>query len=148
MRTIARRGITMMEVAIGTLLVGAVLASTLHLVGPTVRATRHAEDRMLASLLAEDTLERVLLEPFDTIHKFHNWSGQPLDVDDQPVQGIGGGWVLRIAVVHVRHDDPSVTSVPETGVKRVTVQVSKNGVDLVQRQALRTRYFDEIGAEQ
>ena len=41
----SRPGVSMMEVAIGTLLVGGVMATTIELIGPTVRSTVLAGDR-------------------------------------------------------------------------------------------------------
>jgi hypothetical protein len=160
-----RRGVTMMEVALGTLLVGGVLAATLNVVGPTVRSTKVAGDELLASALAGDLIDEIaaaayeepgaggsigredgenngLRDRFDDVDDYHGWAGAPTTIAGDPVPGLGAGWLCSVEVVWVTPGDPGVGSAAETGVKRVRVRVSRNGVSLAERSILRTRSFD------
>lgn len=163
-----RRGVTMMEAAIGTLLVGGVLAATLNIVGPTVRVTRNAGDTLLAVALADDLIDEILARPFadptndtgaigretgesaperlsfDDADDFHGWSSSPLNEHGEPIQ-VGAGWLRSATVQHVPVADPSGVSGGVTGVKRITVTVRRHGVLLAQREILRTASFDTAG---
>lgn len=164
MRPIARRGVTMMEVAIGTLLVGGVLAATLNLVGPTVRVTANAGDNLLAVVLADDLLDEVVARPFvdptkktgpigfepgesfssrkdfDDVDDFDDWSSSLVNDNGDPMDA-GAGWRQTVAVEHVQASDPTVVSNDATGVKRVTVRVYRHDVLLAERSILRTQSF-------
>ncbi len=166
MRHPARRGITMMETAIGSLLVGGVLASTLNLVGPTVQSTQRAGDRLTAAVLATDMLDEICALPFvdpqhdngnigpnpgeaggtrdlfDDVDDYHGWTSAPQTRAGDALEGVSGGWEVRVSVHHVVASNPGANSLTQTGVKRITVRVSRNGVVLAERQALRTRSFD------
>lgn len=167
MRTPKRAGISLIEVSIGTLLVGGVLATTLHLVAPTVRSTQLAGDRLIAATLADDMTDEIMAHPFadatndngligpgagetgsnrsqfDDVDDYNGWSATAQTRDGDPIPGIGSGWVVRVSVAHANPDNPTQVSVSETGVKRIVVQVSRNGVLLAERVAVRTRSIDE-----
>lgn len=161
-----RRGITMMETVIGALLVGGVVASTLRIVAPTVRATKLAEDRATAVALADELLDEIAAHPyedptaptgtngpesgettgtrkaFDDVDDYHGWTAVPQQPDGAAMTGLGSGWAVRVGVRHVRPNDPTQVSASDTGVKHVIVQISRNGVVLAERSLLRTRAFD------
>lgn len=156
----------MMEVAIGTLLVGGTLATTLQLVGPTVRSTQLAGDRMIAVTLADDMLDEIAtrhfadpdhddgtigLNPgesgttrqdFDDVDDYNGWTAPPQTVNGNPITGLGDGWLIRVRVAHAQIGNPMNDSASETGIKRVTVTVSRHGIVLAERSILRTRSFD------
>lgn len=166
MRYPARRGISMMEVAIGTLLVGGTLATTLQLVGPTVRSTQLAGDRLIAATLADDMLDEIAtrhfadpvyddgsigLDPgeigttrqdFNDVDDYNGWEAPPQTVNGAPIVGLGHGWLIHVGVAHAQPENPMIDAASETGVKRVTVTVSRHGVVLAERSILRTRAFD------
>lgn len=155
----------MMESAIGTLLVGGVLASTLHIVGPTVRVTANAGDRLLATALADDLLDEIASRPyadpttesstigfepdedykvrkdFDDVDDFHGWTGSGED-DNGDTLGLGPGWQRSVSVGFALATNPSAAALAPTGVKRVTVTVRRGGVLLAERSILRTAAFD------
>lgn len=167
MRTATRTGITLIEVSIGTLLVGGVLATTLHLVAPTVRATHLAGDRLLAATLADDMIDEIAakafadpdydngsigLDPgesganragFDDVDDYNGWTAAPQTVAGDPITGIGDGWIVRVSVAHASPNNPGQVSASETGTKRILVRVSRHGVVLAERAAVRSRAFDE-----
>jgi type II secretory pathway pseudopilin PulG len=161
-----RRGITLMETVIGALLVGGVVASTLQIVAPTVRATKLAEDRKTAAALADEMLDEIAAHPFadptdptstngpeagettgtrkafDDVDDYHGWNTTPQQPDGTALPGIGAGWTLRIGVSHVRPNNPTQVVAADTGVKHVIIQVRRNGTLLAERSMLRTRAFD------
>lgn len=161
-----RRGITLMETVIGALLVGGVVASTLQIVGPTIRATKLAEDRKTAAVLADEMLDEIATHPFvdptnpsntngpevgeatgnrnafDDVDDYHAWSAAPQQADGTPLPAIGSGWIIRISVHHVQPANPTQVVATDTGVKLVTVEVRRNGTVLAERSMLRTRAFD------
>lgn len=165
-RILVRRGITLMETVIGALLVGGVLATTLHLVAPTVRATGLAHDRLTAAAIADAMLDEITVHPFqdpteptgtngreagensdtrqdfDDIDDYHAWTAPPQQPDGSPIPGLGSDWQVSVGVEHVRANDPSHVLATRTGVKRIVVSVSRHGVLLAERSALRTDAFD------
>ncbi len=162
----ARRGVTMMETVIGTLLVGGVLAGTLAVVGPTARATRLAGDAMIASYLATELLSEIELQAyedpsgaarslgpesgeangtrsgFDDVDDYHGWSAPPQSAAGARTSGIGDEWNIAVEVVHVEPLAPNQASPTDTGVKRVTISVTKGGALLNEQSIVRTRAFD------
>lgn len=164
--TIARRGITMMEVVIGTLLVGMVLAATLNIIGPTVRATKLAGDQVLAAQLCEELLAEIAAQPyrdptddkgvigpesgetgsdrsrFDDIDDYNGWKGDVQTRTGVSRTGLTGTWTRTAKVVWVDPDDPTTEVGTDGGVKRVTVNVSLGDTRLLARTVIRTEAFD------
>ena len=169
MRVVHRRGLTMMEVTISVVLVGGVLVATLNLVGPTARATQLAGDEILAAFLADELIDEIAAQAyvdpdsdtgvigpetgetsggtrkhFDDIDDYDGWSALSGENRDGTAKsGLVGKWQRSVEVVHVVPGDPQTTSVAETGVKRITVTVTRNGITLATRQILCSRQFDE-----
>lgn len=162
-------GITLMETAIGTLLVGGVLAATLQLVGPTVRSTALAGDRVIAAAIADLYLDEVLAKAYadpihdtgvigietgetagdratyDDVDDYHGWTGTPMGPDGVSMGQIGPGWQVQVHVAFVTTKDPAAPVAVDNGVKRVTVTVTRNGTVFCRRVGIRTRGFDEAG---
>ncbi len=162
-------GITLMETAIGTLLVGGVLAATLQLVGPTVRSTALAGDRVIAAAIADLYLDEILAKAYadpthdtgvigietgetagdrttyDDVDDYHGWTGTPMGPDGVSMGQIGPGWQVQVQVAFVTTKDPAAPAAVDNGVKRVTVTVTRNGTVFCRRIGIRTRGFDEAG---
>lgn len=163
-----RRAFTMMEVVLGVLLVGFVLAATIQLVGPTARSTQTAGDEVIAAMLADELIDEIaskyyydpdadggVLGPgsaekavgnrnaFDDVDDFDGWSETPQTTTGTKLTGLSGTWVRSVSVKWVNTSNPQTVSVTDTGVKRVTVTVTKNGVVLATRAIVRARAFDE-----
>ncbi|MBN1513961.1 MAG: type II secretion system protein, partial [Phycisphaerae bacterium] len=118
-----RRGMTLVEVAISTVVVGVMLCAALTTVGSSATARRVIADRTRGAMLAdglvteiagrayrEPTTSPILFGPesgestggnrseFDDVDDFHNWSASPPSrADGTPVPGFTG-WT-RNAVV-------------------------------------------------
>ena len=168
----ARRAITMMETVIGVLLVGGVLAATLSVVGPTARASQLAGDEMIASYLVTELIAEIEAQPyedptpahrtqgpepgalngqrsaFDDVDDYHNWSAAPQSPSGGVTTGLTGSWTLDVQVAYVTVADPSVTSVSDTGVKRITVTAQRDATVLHRASILRTRSFDTNWGEE
>ncbi len=163
----SRRGITMAETIVSTLLVGMVLVGTIQIVGPTVRSGTVMADKVVASNLARELSEEIgtkfftspLLDDVDSIGAAVGEDRSTYDdIDDfhgvtnSPPQNSAGipmthlsGWTRAVKVVHVDLGDPSVESGSYTGLKRVTVTVRKDGVQLAQIVSLHSHSADQLG---
>lgn len=163
-RTMRRRGFTIAEGAIGVLLVAGLLVSAISTAGVQARARRQAADRIRAEGLAHDLMAEVLQMHYsdqdDLVELFGRGAGEILgsrptydDVDDydghgeSPPAEAGGaaiagytGWGRRVDVARV--DENGNVSGTETGLKRVTVTVSKGGLTLATLVAVRSAAWD------
>ncbi len=162
-----RRGITMAETIVASLLIGLVLVSTIQIVGPMVRATSVHADRVVAANLANELCEEIATkrwtspllddpdsigpgagetrETFDDIDDYDGWSSSPPMLADGTVNAALAGWTRSASVTHCDVDDPSVNAASYTGLKRVTVTVSKNGVALARVVSLQADKADRLG---
>ncbi len=164
-----RRAVTLMETVIGSMLVGGVLASTMHIVAPTARATAHADRRVTAIALADAMLDEIAALPFedptdatgaigpeagevtgtrngfDDIDDYHGWNAPPRHADGLAISGMASGWTVQVSVQHVLASNPSSVQATPTGVKLVVVTVRLSGVLLAERSMLRTQAFDHFG---
>lgn len=162
----ARRGITMMEVVIGTLLVGMVLAATLNIIGPTVRATKLAGDEVLAAQFVEELLAEIAAQPyrdptddagvigteagetgsnrsrFDDVDDYNGWTDSIQTTTGVARSGLKGSWTRGAKVVWIDPDDPATEVGADLGAKRVTVFVSLAGTRLATQTIIRTEGFD------
>lgn len=169
MVTSFRRGVTLMETVIGSLLVGGVLASTMHIVAPTARTTGLADRRVTANALADAMLDEIAAHPFqdptnptstngpesgevtgsriafDDVDDYHGWKAPPRHPDGSAISGLASGWTISVSVHHVLASNPSSVQGTATGVKRVVVSVTLNGVLMAERSMLRTKAFDDYG---
>jgi type II secretory pathway pseudopilin PulG len=168
---VARRGLTLMEVVIGTLLVGLVLAATLEMIGPTVRSSRLAGEKTLARWLADQMADEIAVLPYedptshagvlgresgespgsrtalDDVDDFRGWSAAPIRGDGNTIDGLSGTWSMSVSVEWVVPGDPNSVLSTESGVKRIIVTASLNGTVLAERVFLRTSGFDLARAE-
>lgn len=164
MRT--RRGVTMMETVLGSLMVGGVLAATLGLIGPTARSTELAGDQLTAAYLAAELLAEIEAQPFEDprtdsrvfgpepdetggtrskfndVDDYHNWSGPPQSAAGVETSGLTGSWLIQVQVINVVAGNPAVASATDTGVRRIVVAVSRDARELHRTDALRSRSFE------
>jgi len=167
----ARRGITLMETVIGTLLVGGVLAGTLGVIGPTARATQLAGDEVLASYLANELLAEIEAQPyedpditgrvvgpepgektgnrsrFNDVDDYRAWSARPQSAAGVAHAGVPDYWNISVTVEIVNTKSLAPDGVTDTGLKLVKVIVTKYGVVLANRGILRSRFFDTVWSE-
>lgn len=145
-------GVTLIEVAVSTVLVGLVLVAALETLGGAMRTMRRASTELQAHTLAETLLMEVVALPysdpdgnstgiglesdegsaagdrtaFDDLDDFQGWSESP------PEQRLGSsiagctGWTRTVEVAYLKATPASgllATSVNDQGLKKVTVLV-------------------------
>ncbi len=165
-----RRGLTLIEVTISTLLVGLVLAGAMRLLGAAVRADADAVRGLRAQMLAEDLLGEAMQQSYaepDAAAAFGVESPEPAagprslwdDVDDYhgldeslPQDQAGtalseaAGYRRQVAVVMVDPGDlaTALAATDDRGVKRVTVTVSAGGTTLATLVGVQTRAWIDM----
>ncbi len=164
-----RPGISMAETVVSTLLVGFVLMGSLQIVGPLIRSNTHQSDRLFADHLANEMTHEIStklymdptkenrldlgVEPdetlkdrttFDDVDDFHGWTANPPVLSGNQSLDDMKAWTRSVVVTHVNVDDPTTPSLTETGLKRVVVSVSKNGVVLSSISSLHSKESDKM----
>ncbi|MFG0244455.1 MAG: hypothetical protein ACF8MF_00170 [Phycisphaerales bacterium JB052] len=163
----SRRGITMAETIISTLLVAFVLVGTIQIVGPVVRSGSVMADKAIATSLARELSEEISTKYFtapgsadletlapgmaetrstyNDIDDYNGLSNSPPQLSDGTKLANLAGWTRSVKVEHMSLIDPSSNSRGYSGGKRVTVTVSKDGVQLAEIVTLHTHAADQIG---
>lgn len=154
-----RRGITLAEVSVSTMLVGILLVASLKSSSFLTNESALSSDRTRAERLAQSLAVEILSLPFadpevdeaslgpdageatatrsqfDDVDDYHNWSASP------PQSRLGhdlagfDGWKREVEVEHVAPAALSA-SASETGLKRITVTVTAAGGSAVTVTAL------------
>lgn len=161
------RAFSMIEVAISLVLVGGLMAAALQVVGAAVRTDQLTMDSSRGRLLAEELMTEILLkaysEPsggaaaigtntgeasatsraaFDDVDDYHGWVESPCRlVDGTTIPGTTG-WSRSVSVAWVSVTTPTTTSGTDTGLKRVTVEVRRDGRVVARLTALRARAWN------
>lgn len=157
-----RRGISLVEVTISTLIVGLMMVSALKSFGHITTGRNESADEVRAKQLCRQMLAEVLAtdyeEPVDTplfgretgeapasrtnwddVDDFHGLSNSPpSDIADWALAGFSADWRREVTVDFVTPADPSVVSGSDQGLKRITVTVRKNGTIVAEIVALRS----------
>lgn len=156
----SRRAFSIIEIVVAMLVVSSMLVASLYAVGASRLTLKRGSDTAVAAALADDLLGFIYRLPYqspsgsilgielgnlladkttlDDVDDFDGYREQPpLYANGTAMPGMTA-WERRVSVVWVNANNPSVTSASETGVKRITVAVYKNGVQLARRTALRT----------
>jgi len=160
----------MAETVISTMLVGFVLVSTLQIVGPMVQSTSLHADRLVAANLANELSEEIATKrytdpnfvsgdaigvddsertavraDFDDVDDYHAWASTPPKLSTDQSNLFLGGWTRSVKVEHVLVNNPVLTSATNTGLKRVVVWVSKDGVTHATVISLHSESADTLG---
>jgi hypothetical protein len=159
-----RRGLTVVEVAIGAVLVGTLLVSSLRLLGGSLRMYATTSDLLDGPMLAEQLLAEIMSQPYedpeDGSATFGLESGESSgnrnkwdDVDDYnghlsgPPRTKNGvdldaytGWNRAVAVAWIDADDGAVNPLTDSGQKRITVTVLSPTGRPTTRYGFRTRW--------
>lgn len=156
-----RRGLTLTEVVVSTMIVGMMTVAALNGLGSTTRSSELAGNRGIALGLADSLLAEILatayhdpntapsfgLEPgeaapranFDDVDDFNGWSQMPPTAADGTTIPDRADFRQRITVDRVLPADPTQTT-PGTdlGVKRIRVTIECEGVVLADHTAIVT----------
>ncbi|MEM7629835.1 MAG: hypothetical protein AAF356_10490 [Planctomycetota bacterium] len=169
MRCMSRRGLTMMEVVISTLLVGLTLTGAMQAVSGSAERRERAGDRAVGAALADEIIavaaflpfsdpEGQTLDPiaagtvedgaaawgaFDDIDDWSGWSASPPEGSSGTPRAAYRGWTRSVQVDFVDPASPDTVSRTPTRVKRLTVTISRQGVVRARASMLRTAAFSE-----
>lgn len=163
----SRRAITMAETVVSTLIVGLVLVGTLQLIAPIVRSGSVMADKAIAANLARELSDEIATKYFtspilqdvesmgaaigesratyDDIDDYLGITNNPPQLSDGTPMAHLGAWTRSVDVVHADLNNPETNSPSYTGLKRVTVTVSKDGVRLAQIVTLHSHAADQLG---
>lgn len=157
----ARPAFTLVEVAVSVVVLALTLTACLHALGAARTGQVWNQVRLQGSALAGDLLAEIMARfyaepdavavPFgpdlgesqadrqtlDDVDDFHNLVDVPLAVAGGGM--LATGWRRTVRVAWVSPTNPAQTSLVETGIKRITVTVERNGVKVAELVALRTR---------
>jgi prepilin-type N-terminal cleavage/methylation domain-containing protein len=146
-----RRGMSLVEVLLATVIVGGVLVGAMRMVGSVVHGRRLLVQQQRAEWLAMDLMEEILEKPYrdsddlitefgpelsellvnradlDDVDDFHSWSESP--PEDRQGNSLSGfsGWRREVEIKWVNPSQPANTVGSDQGGKRVTVRVLRNG---------------------
>ncbi len=156
-----RRGFTMIEGVLSTIVVGVMMVAAVRVVAAS-RMVQYKNAAMVeGSLLAESLLAEIAGKPYedtdspvfgreggevgatradlDDVDDYHGWSeAPPCEADGTPIPGLET-WGREVRVDRVPASNLQVGSATETGAKRVTVKVTLRGATVETLVAVRTR---------
>lgn len=166
-RNCSPRAFSMVEVIISVVIVGTMTVAALNTVGAAKLGNQKTTSRKSGALLAQGLMSEILLqdyeEPVDTpgfgressesggdrtdyddVDDYDGWSSSPPEYKDGTVIPDLDGWARQVSVAWVNATDLSLTSGSETNVKRITVTVTYNGVQVASLTAVRTLARDNM----
>lgn len=169
-RSISRRGISIAEVVISTLLVSLVVVSALQCVSGIMQARMETAYRLQGFQLAQDMLAEILVREYiddgslpafgpelwewavlygnrsryDDVDDYHNWNESPPQDRNGTTLSNLTGWRREVRVHWVYPASPSSAAAFDTGLKRITVTVKKDGQTLATLTALRAEGYEEL----
>lgn len=158
----------MVEAACASIVLGLLAAATLSAVSSTVKLRQLESDRARARDLASGLLSEILSQRYgepgvttvtlgpeageyagasralmDDVDDYHGLSeSPPRGTDGVAIPGFTG-WTRSVTVVWVPVNTPSSVSAAETGLKRITVTITKGGRTLAQATAWRSLAWDK-----
>lgn len=156
-------GYSLVEVAVSIVVVGTMLAAALQAVGAARVGLRALGDRGRGLLLAQDLMAEILQQRyadadygpgsfglaateaapgtrslFDDVDDYHGWAASPPQHKDGTPIEWAAGYRRSVAVAWVDPADWSQVAGSNTGVKRITVVVERDGRPVATLTALRT----------
>jgi Tfp pilus assembly protein PilV len=145
----ANRGVSLVEITVSTLIVGAMAVAALNALGAATRSSVDAGRRGIATTLAAELMTEILsaeyIEPdsggvfgpetdeaaegnrslFDDVDDYHAWQASP--PQDKPGAALPdrADWRRQVAVEHVEPGDLTnvLSASNDQGVKRITIEV-------------------------
>jgi hypothetical protein len=156
-----RRGTSLAECTVASLIVGALLITALRSAGSSLQTTQGIDDRGRAQRLAGDLMNEIFLdayqEPggssgfgldsgentgnrtlFDDVDDYNNWfASPPTDASGNVLPGLTG-WTQAVSVTWADPTTLGSTASTNTGLKKITVTIGKNGTQLASISAYRS----------
>jgi len=158
----AERSFTLVETIVSVAVVGVMFVAALNTVGAARmrqhKMSRGCVGRHLAQLLMAEILQQAYAEPvdapvfgaepseatgcraiYDDVDDYRGWAASPPENKDGTPVGDLSGWQRDVYVKYTSPDDFSLVVGIDTGVKRISVEVSCNGLPVATLLAVRTR---------
>jgi Tfp pilus assembly protein PilV len=163
-----RRGLSLVEVSVSTLLMGFLLTASMKSMNQISISSRTAQDRIKAQSLAEGLMAEILQQSYKDPTQtptFGLESGEAAspgrtgfdDVDDytfllesSPKNRNGTtianltGWTRTTTIVYLSPSDYTTTSSTDQNVKRITVTVKKGTQTLYQLISIKTNGWNDL----
>ena len=163
----ASRGFSLIEAAISIVIVGGLLVAALTTVAQSSRGLQRTGEKARGTMLAQQLMAEILLqdyeEPVDTpgfgressesggdrtayddVDDYNGWSSSPPEYKDGKQFADLNGWERSVAVVRVNPSSVNVAIGSDQGVKRITVAVTYNGLEVASLTAVRTLARDTM----
>jgi MSHA pilin protein MshD len=166
-RTSPRRAFTLVEAAVSCIIIAVMLSAALATSGAARAREQKAIDRQrglfLAQSLMSEILDKVYVDPgalplfgpeaaevgharstFNDVDDFdHLNDSPPKDSAGAAILGYTR-WARTVSVQWVTPGNLNTASLTETNLKKITVTVTKNGVPVVELNALRSKARDSL----
>lgn len=156
-KTMKWRGFTILEATMSTLIVAGVMVVALNCVAASRSLRGRTADRIRGQELAMDLLAEVLQQSYQPATQNEPKRSLWTDVDhynglaDSPPQTKNGtsipdctGWSRMVTVMSVNPSTLAVTTNGGTGIKRILVNVKKNGVTMASVAGYRTSGWTDV----
>ena len=160
----SRRGISLIEVSISTLLVGLVLVASMRSLGHVVRSRGSTSVDARALALAEQLISEILDHDYedtggspvfgresgesggdradwDDVDDYDGWSSTPPEDRSGNALPNSTNWQRDVTVEFVDPSDPASVSGSDQGLKRVIVTVRLSGTTLAESTAIRSNEY-------
>jgi MSHA pilin protein MshD len=144
---------TLVEAVVSMLVVGVMMVAVLGTVGASSRGLQSMQERGKGALLARQLMSEIMVqyyeEPLDTVifgkesgesgssragyddvDDYNGWSASPPQNKDGTVIPNLDGWARRVAVEWAVSADLAQKAASDTGIKRITVTVTYNDVEV------------------
>ncbi|MEM6750941.1 MAG: prepilin-type N-terminal cleavage/methylation domain-containing protein [Planctomycetota bacterium] len=166
-----KRGFTLVEVIIATLLVGGVCVASVRVVGAARMHQYRNDGAARGAQLAAAMMDEVLAQPYEDpdgdtalvgleagevallsralLDDVGDYDGRvdqpPTNIDGDPIPGYGDGWSRTVEVEPV---GPALSAVVfvDSGIYRVTVTVHRQGLTVARLVSYRARSADAVAA--
>ena len=148
-----------MEAAFATLIVGMMLVAAMSTAGASGAAQRRAADRGRGSLLGQALMSEIVLQAyvnpngnvsnatipptrtnFNNVDDYNGWSESPPQNKDGSTISNFAGWGRSVSVSWVNTSNLTTTASSDTGVKRITITVTKNNAVVATLVAIRSNH--------
>ncbi len=166
----SRHAFSMVEVVVSMAIVGVMLVASLNAVGASKAVEKKISDRARGMLLAQQLMNEILAQDyadadsgvtsfciesgegtgnrslFDDVDDYDDWTASPPQYKDgTTLSYLGTGWARSVTVARVRPQSLTTSAILNTGVKRITVVVTRNGLQVASLVAIRTQGADKSG---
>lgn len=162
-----RRGISLIEVAVSTLIVGVLAVAAVGTVGGAQLSRKQNAERTRGGHLALDLMAEVQERPYqdptddgllgldldeilnldrralDDIDDYHNLTDSPpRHADGALISGYDSDWTRAVTVRFAEPNNPDTDSATDKGVKRITVTVSLKNKTVATLTLLRSKAWE------